>query len=46
MEGIYENYLFVPVCVGTKNYGVNDAHASFASAIDASNQLDPTLLTD
>lgn len=46
MEKIYEDYLFVPVCVGTKNYGVMNTHTSFESAIDTSNQVDPCLLTD
>ena len=46
IETIYENYLYVPVYVGTKNYGVLDTHSSFEAAIDTSNQVDPTLLTD
>ena len=46
MEGIYDQYLVVPICVSTKNFGVLDSHTSFASAIDTSNQVDPTLLTD
>ncbi len=46
MEAIYENYYVIPVCVSTKNFGVQDAHTSFAAAIDTTNQVDPTLLTD
>ena len=46
MEGIYDQYLVVPICVSTKNFGVLDSHTSFAAAIDTSNQVDPTLLTD
>ncbi len=46
VEGLYDNYQVIPVCVGTKSYGVNNAHTSFAAAIDASNQPDPTLFTD
>lgn len=46
MEGIYEGYYVIPVCVSTKNFGVNNAHTSFAAAIDTSNQVDPVLLTD
>lgn len=46
MESIYDQYLVIPICVGTKNFGVQNAHASFAAAIDTSNQVDPTLLTD
>ncbi len=46
MEGIYDQYLVVPICVGTKSFGALDIHSSFADAIDTSNQVDPTLLTD
>ena len=46
METIYENYYVVPLYAGSKNYGVRNAHTSFESAIDTSNQVDPTLLTD
>ena len=43
---IYERYYVIPIFVNTRNYGVKDEHASFAAAIDASNQVDPCLLTD
>lgn len=46
MQFIHDNYLFVPIYSGTKNYGVNNAHSSFAAAIDNSCTVDPTLLTD
>lgn len=46
MEGLYENYHVIPICVSTKNFGVKDVHTSFAAAIDTSNQVDPVLLTD
>ena len=46
MEGIIDQYLAIPLYVSTKNFGVNTAHTSFAAAIDSSNQVDPTLLTD
>ena len=45
-EYIHDNYLFIPLWNETKNYGVKDGHNSFASALDNSNQLNPTLLTD
>lgn len=43
---MHDQYYFIPLYAETKNYGVNEAHTSFDSALDASNQLDPTLLTD
>lgn len=43
---MYDNYYFIPLYQDTKNYGVAEAHASFTNALDSSNQLDPTLLTD
>ena len=46
MQFIHDNYLFVPIYSGTKNYGVNNAQSSFAAAIDNSCTVDPTLLTD
>ena len=46
IRGMYEDYHVIPVCVGTVNFGVKDAHQSFAGAIDASNRVDPCLLTD
>ncbi|MDD6023018.1 MAG: ABC transporter substrate-binding protein [Oscillospiraceae bacterium] len=47
IDGIYDNYLFIPVCQGTKNYGVLDTHPSAANAINpVSCWLDPKLLTD
>ena len=47
ISGIYENYLFVPICQGTKNYGILDTHPSAANAINpVSCWLDPKLLTD
>ena len=46
IQTIYDNYYYIPVYVGTKNYGVLDEHTSFADAIDTSCTLDPTLLTD
>lgn len=46
MQNIHDDYLFVPIYSGTKNYGVNNAHSSFAAAIDNSCTVDPTLLTD
>lgn len=46
MQNIHDEYLFIPVYTGTKNYGVNDVHSSFAAAIDNSCTVDPTKLTD
>lgn len=46
MQYIYDNYLFVPLYTGTKNYAVNTAHTSFQAAVGSSNTVDPTLLTD
>ncbi len=47
IKGIYDNYLFVPICQGTKNYGVLDTHPSAANAVNpVSCWLDPKLLTD
>ena len=43
---MYDNYYFIPLYQDTKNYGVAEAHVSFTNALDSSNQLDPTLLTD
>ena len=43
---VHDDYTFIPMWVETKNYGVLAEHASFASALDATNMLDPTLLTD
>ena len=45
-EYIHDNYLYIPMWYDTKNYGVMDGHTSFAAALDSSNQLNPTLLTD
>ena len=45
-EYIHDNYLFIPMWYETKNYGVLEGHTSFESALDTSNQLNPTLLTD
>ncbi len=46
IRGMYESYHVVPVCVGTVNFAVRSEHTSFASSIDTSARLDPTLLTD
>jgi peptide/nickel transport system substrate-binding protein len=46
IQGIYDNYLFVPICQGTKNFAVLDEHPSLANAVDSANVIDPTLLTD
>jgi len=46
IRGMYDQYHVIPVCVGTVNFGVKDAHQSFAAAIDTSNRVDPCLLTD
>lgn len=46
MQNIHDNYYFVPLYCGTKNYGVNNAHSSFVAAIDNSCTVDPTLLID
>ena len=46
IQGIYDGYYVIPIAVSTKNFGVKDAHTSFAAAIDTSNQVDPCLLTD
>ena len=43
---MHDEYLYIPMWVETKNYGVKDIHSSFGSALDSSNQLDPTKLTD
>lgn len=45
-EYLHDNYLFIPMWNETKNYGVKDGHNSFEAALDNSNQLNPTLLTD
>ena len=41
-----DNYSGLALCQDTAYYGVAEAHASFTNALDSSNQLDPTLLTD
>jgi peptide/nickel transport system substrate-binding protein len=46
IQGIYDNYLFVPICQGSKNFGVLDEHSSLANSIDSANVVDPCLLTD
>jgi peptide/nickel transport system substrate-binding protein len=46
IQGIYDNYLFVPICQGSKNFGVLDQHSSLANSIDSANVVDPCLLTD
>lgn len=47
IKGIYDEYLFIPICQGTKNYGILDTHPSAANAINpVSCWLDPKLLTD
>ncbi len=46
MQQIHDDYLFIPVYTGTKNYGVSNVHSSFAAAIDNSCTVDPTKLTD
>lgn len=46
LQSIHDNYYVVPIALGTRNFGVKDVHTSFAAAIDSSNQVDPTLLTD
>ena len=46
LQGIYDGYYVIPICVSTKNFGVMNSHTSFAAAIDTSNQVDPVLLTD
>lgn len=43
---LHDQYYFIPLYQDTKNYGVLEGHTSFANAMDSSNQLDPTLLTD
>ena len=46
IRGMYDQYHVIPICVGTVNFGVKDVHSSFEAAIDASNRVDPCLLTD
>jgi peptide/nickel transport system substrate-binding protein len=46
IKGIYDEYLFVPICQGSKNFGVLDTHSSLANAIDSANVVDPCQLTD
>lgn len=46
IQGIHDEYLFVPICQGSKNFGVLDEHTSLANAIDSANVVDPCLLTD
>jgi ABC-type transport system substrate-binding protein len=46
IQGIHDEYLFVPICQGSKNFGVLDEHSSLANAIDSANVVDPCLLTD
>ena len=43
---MHDEYLYIPMWVETKNYGVLDEHSSFASALDNNNMLNPTKLTD
>ncbi len=43
---MYDGYYYIPLYIETKNYGVMDEHTSFESALNATNQLDVTLLTD
>lgn len=43
---LHDEYLYIPMWVETKNYGAKDQHSSFEAALDGSNQLDPTKLTD
>ena len=46
LQGVHDGYYVIPIDIRTKNFGVKDIHTSFAASLDASNQLDPTLLTD
>lgn len=46
LQLLHDGYYVIPIDVRTKNYGVKDIHTSFGAALDASNQLDPALLTD
>ena len=43
---VHDEYTYIPMWVETKNYGALDEHTSFEAALDNSNQLDPTKLTD
>ena len=43
---MHDEYLYIPMWVETKNYGVKDEHASFESALENNNMLNPTKLTD
>ena len=43
---MHDQYMYIPMWVETKNYGAKDVHTSFEAALDGSNQLDPTKLTD
>lgn len=43
---MHDEYLYIPMWVETKNYGVLDEHASFESALENNNMLNPTKLTD
>ena len=43
---MHDEYLYIPMWVETKNYGVKEEHTSFESALENNNMLNPTKLTD
>jgi peptide/nickel transport system substrate-binding protein len=45
-EAVHDQYLFIPMWIGTLNYGVLATHTSFQNALDANNTFNPCLLTD
>ncbi len=45
-QEIHDQYLFIPMWVGTMNYGVLSTHTSFEAALDVNNAFNPCLLTD
>ncbi|MCD8322685.1 MAG: ABC transporter substrate-binding protein [Oscillospiraceae bacterium] len=45
-QEMYDQYRFIPLYTETKSYGVKSEHTSFADALNVTNMLDVTLLTD
>ncbi|MCD7750110.1 MAG: ABC transporter substrate-binding protein, partial [Oscillospiraceae bacterium] len=45
-QEMHDQYRFIPLYTETKSYGVMSEHASFADALNVTNMLDVTLLTD
>lgn len=45
-QELHDQYRFIPLYTETKSYGVMSEHTSFADALNVTNMLDVTLLTD